>query len=384
MATDQKSRPQEDHPAKPDSPTDIRKPSWKYIAGKSAREFIDDQAPDLAAALTYYAVLSIFPALIALVSILGLVGQAEATTNRLMGIMESFVPENAITQLRPFVENLASNQGAGLGLVLGLATALWTASNYVNAFSRATNRIYEVAEGRPFWKLRPLMYLLTAVLLVLVAIVGLLLVVSGPVAEGIGEAIGLGSAALTVWSIAKWPVLLLAVIVIIALLFYFTPNVRQPKFRWISIGAVIAILVALLASVAFGLYLANFGNYEATYGALAGVIIFLLWLWIMNLALLFGAEVDAELERGRELQAGIPAEEEIRLPVRDDAAIKKKAAKEEESIARARAIRESAGRSSDADDASGPDRTGDDDDHRDAGRGDHAAEDHAATRRGRR
>lgn len=362
MATDQKSRPHEDHPAKPDSPTDIRKPSWKYIAGKSAREFVDDQAPDLAAALTYYAVLSIFPALIALVSILGLVGEAESTTNRLLDIMGSFVPADAMGQLEPIVSRLASNQGAGLGLVIGLATALWTASNYVNAFSRATNRIYEVAEGRPFWKLRPFMYVLTLVLLVLVALVGLLLVVSGPVAQAIGEAIGLGSTALTVWNIAKWPVILLAIIVVVALLYYFTPNIKQPKFRWISIGAVIAILVAIVASVAFGLYLANFGNYEATYGALAGVIIFLLWLWIMNLALLFGAEVDAELERGRQLQAGIPAEEEIKLPVRDDAAIKKKAAKEEESLAKARAIRESAGRTDgrNTDDGDNGHRTGDD------------------------
>ncbi|RPF26675.1 YihY/virulence factor BrkB family protein [Georgenia muralis] len=344
MATDQKSRPHEDHPAKPDSPSDIRKPSWKYIARKSAREFVKDQSPDLAAALTYYAVLSIFPGLIALVSILGLVGRAESTTNQLIDIMGSFVPADVGTQIEPIVENLTSNQGAGLGLVIGLLTALWTASNYVNAFSRATNRIYEVEEGRPFWKLRPIMYALTAVLLVLVAVVALLLVVSGPIAEGIGEAIGLGSAALTVWNIAKWPLLLLAVIVIVALLYYFTPNVKQPKFRWISIGAVIAIVVGLVASVAFGLYVANFGKYDATYGALAGVIIFLLWLWIMNLALLFGAEVDAELERGRQLQAGIPAEEEIQLPVRDDAAIKKKAAKEREDLERARALRESAGR----------------------------------------
>ena len=378
MATDQKSRPHEDHPDKPDSPSDSRKPSWKYIAGKSGREFIDDQAPDLAAALTYYAVLSIFPALIALVSILGLVGEAEATTNRLLDIMGSFVPADAMDQLKPIVSSLASNQGAGLGLIIGLATALWTASNYVNAFSRATNRIYEVAEGRPFWKLRPLMYLLTLVLLVLVALVGLLLVVSGPVAEAIGDAIGLGATALTVWNIAKWPVILLAVIVIIALLYYFTPNVRQPKFRWISVGALIAIVVAILASAGFGLYLARAGSgsYEATYGALAGVIIFLLWLWIMNLALLFGAEVDAELERGRQLQAGMPAEKDIQLPVRDDAAIKKKAAKEEESIARARAIRESAGRTSSADDASErPDRAEHRADER-SDRGEHAPSGH--------
>ncbi|WP_216077337.1 YihY/virulence factor BrkB family protein [Isoptericola sediminis] len=381
MASDPTSRPHEDHPAKPDSPTDLTKPSWAYVATKSGREFVQDQAPDLAAALTYYAVLSIFPALIALVSILGLVGQAESTTDRLLGIMESFVPQDALEQLRPFVESLTSNQGAGLGLVLGLAVALWTASNYVNAFSRATNRIYGVEEGRPFWKLRPLMYLLTLVLLVLVAVVALLLVVSGPVAEGIGEVVGLGSTALTVWSIAKWPMLLLAFVVIVALLYHFTPNVRQPKFRWISVGAFIAIVIAVLASVGFGLYLSWAGggeSYQATYGALAGVIIFLLLLWIMNLALLFGAEVDAELERSRQLQAGIPAEKEIRLPLRDDAAITKKAAKEEKSLARARAIRESSGRTSDPDGAPGPDPASG------HGHDDHHDDDRTASRSDRR
>ncbi|MFH5823125.1 YihY/virulence factor BrkB family protein [Georgenia sp. AZ-5] len=336
--------------AKPDSPTEIRKPSWGYVLRKTAKEFMADQCTDIAAALTYYAVLSIFPALIALVSILSLVGQAGTTTNVIVGMLEGVVPQDAMRTLEPAIAQLTTAPAPGIGLIIGLLTALWTASNYVNAFGRAMNRMYQIPEGRPVWKLRPLMYGLTALLLVLVAIAALVLVVSGPIAQAIGGAIGLGSAALAAWNIAKWPVLLLVVIVIVALLYYFTPNVKQPKFRWISLGAVIAIVVAALAVLAFGFYVSKFGSYGATYGALAGVIIFLLLLWIMNLALLFGAEFDSELERGRELQGGIAAEETLQLPPRDTRASDKKAVKAQKDVQRGRALRESRGRSAKPDD----------------------------------
>ena len=334
--------PDPDHPDKPDSPTDVHKPSWLYTLRRTVSEFLGDECTDLAAALTYYAVLSLFPALIALVSILSLVGQASITES-LIGLASDAVPEDAQKSLVPVIESLTTAPRPGIGLVIGLLTAVWTASNYVNAFSRAMNRMYEVAEGRPIWKLRPVTYALTVVMLLLVAVAGVILVVSGPVARTIGDAVGAGDAAVTVWSIAKWPVLLLLVIVAIALLYYVTPNVKQPKFRWISLGAVFAIVVGALASLGFGLYVANFSSYASTYGALAGIIIFLLWLWIMNLALLFGAEFDAELERARQLQAGIAAESELQLPPRDTRASDKKAAKKEEVVARGRALRRSSG-----------------------------------------
>ncbi|MDD9206583.1 YihY/virulence factor BrkB family protein, partial [Georgenia sp. 10Sc9-8] len=225
------------------------------------------------------------------------------------------------------------------------------ASNYVNAFSRATNGIYEVEEGRPFWKLRPAMYGLTALLLVLVAIALVILVVSGPVAQAVGDLVGLGSTAVTVWSIAKWPVLVLIVVLIIALLYYFTPNVQQPKFKWVSPGAIVAIVVAAIATVGFVFYVVNFGSYNATYGALAGVIIFLVWLWIMNVVLLFGAELDAEMERARQLQSGLPAEKEIQLPVRDDSKIEKTREKREKVIAEARTLRRTEGQTLDSDES---------------------------------
>ena len=354
--SNEENRPDEEHPAKPDTLSDIRKPSWRHIARRTLFETVDDQVTDLAAALTYYAVLSIFPALIALVSLLGLVGDAQTTVDQLLQIMERFVPADAMGQLEPVVSNLVNNRGAGLGLLIGLLGALWTASNYVNAFARAMNRIYEIDEGRPFWKLRPLLYGLTAVLLVITAAASLMLVITGPLARAIGDVIGLGSAAVTLWNVLKWPLLLILVIVAVALLYYFTPNVRQPKFRWVSVGAIIAILVALVASALFGLYVANFGNYAGTYGALAGVIIFLLWLWLLNVALLIGAEVDAELERGRQLQAGIAAEQELQLPASDDRNIKKRDDKRENLVRSARRLRHTAGQDDDVkDDAREPD-----------------------------
>jgi len=334
---------QPESPEKPDSLGSIKKPSWLYVARKTFREFSTDQCTDLAAALTYYAVLALFPAAIALLSLVSLVGQGQSTVNTLLQILDDVGASSAADTLRPTLTQLASSRGGGLALVLGLAVALWSASGYVGAFSRAMNRIYQIAEGRPIWKLRPVMLLLTLVTVVLTALVAVALVLTGPAASAVGSAIGLGSTAVTVWNIAKWPVLLLVVITIVALLYYVTPNVQQPKFRWISLGAVLAILTWIIASAAFGFYVANFSSYDKTYGSLAGVIVFLLWLWITNLALLFGAELDAELERGRELQAGLPAEEELQLPPRDTRVSDKAAEKRRKDVERGRRLRRSRG-----------------------------------------
>lgn len=336
--------PHPDDPRKPDDPGDLTTPSRKFILKNSLREFMADECTDIAAALTYYAVLSLFPGLLALVSLLGLFGQGQQTTDMMLGILRDLGAGAQVNTLAPVISQLTANQTAGFAFVIGLLGALWSASGYVNAFSRAMNRVYEIDEGRPVWKLRPMMLLVTAVLLAMAAVTGLALVVSGPVAEAIGGAIGLSELAVTAWQIAKWPVLLAIVIVMVAILYHFTPNVRQPKFRWISIGAVIAILTWILVSVAFGFYVANFGSYDKTYGSLAGAIVFLLWLWITNLALLFGAELDAETERGRELQAGIEAEETIQLPPRDTTKSEKDAAKAAKQVAEARDLRLRSGR----------------------------------------
>ena len=333
-----------DAPEKPDSPVDLTKPSWRYVVRRTLTEFMDDQCTDLAAALTYYSVLALFPALIAILSLVGLVGRGPETVSTLLDILRDLGASGVASTLEPTLNELSRNQRAGWGLVLGLAFSLWSASGYVGAFGRGMNRIYEIEEGRPFWMLRPVMLLITVVTVVLSAIVALGLALTGPAAAAVGDALGVGDTALTVWNIAKWPVLLGVVVLIVALLYYATPNVRQPRFRWVSVGAVVAIIVWVLASAGFGFYVANFSSYDKTYGSLAGVIVFLLWLWITNLALLFGAELDAEMERGRELQAGMPAEEVIQLPPRDTRKSDKAAAKERDDIARARRLRETRGR----------------------------------------
>jgi membrane protein len=342
LGRDMTSVPDPDSEHKPEAPGDLHKRSWMYVARKTLREFSEDECTDQAAGLTYYAVLAIFPAILALMSVLGLVGQAQQAVDTVLEVLGPLVAAETLETIEPVIRDLATSQGAGLTFVLGLAGALWSASGYVGAFGRAMNRVYEIDEGRPFWKLRPLMLLITLVAVTLSALVLVMLVVSGPIAESIGEAVGLGSAAVTAWQWAKWPVLLVLVMLAVALLYYATPNVKQPKFRWISVGAACAIVIWVLASVAFAFYVANFGNYNKTYGSLAGVIVALLWLWITNLALLFGAEIDSELERGRELQAGIPAEEELRLPARDTRNIKKARKKEQKDIEMGRSIREQA------------------------------------------
>jgi membrane protein len=326
---------------KPESPTDLDKRSWKYVARKTFREFSDDQCTDLAAALTYYSVLALFPAAAAMLSLVGLVGQGPKTVETLLQILSDVGASSAADTLEPTLTQLSQAPGAGLALVIGLATALWSASGYVGAFGRGMNRIYEVDEGRPIWKLRPTMLLVTLVTVVLTAVVALGLVITGPAAQAVGDAVGLGSSVVTIWNIAKWPILLAVVVLIVALLYYATPNVKPPKFRWISVGAVVAIVVWLVASAAFGFYIANFSSYNKTYGSLAGVIVFLLWLWITNLALLFGAELDAELERGRELEAGMPAEESIQLPERDTRKSDKAEEKERADVELGRRIRRS-------------------------------------------
>ena len=333
--------PHPDDDRKPDDITDLNKPTWKYILKKTLREFSKDQCTDLAAALTYYAVLALFPGLLALVSLLSIFGQGQKGTDALMNIVTDVAP-NAADTLRSTITELTQSHAGGFAFVIGLVLALWSASGYVGAFGRAMNRIYEIDEGRPFYKLRPTMLLITLVAVILAALVALGLVVSGPVARSIGSAIGLGDAAVTVFNIAKWPIMLAIVVMVVAILYYATPNVKQPTFRWISLGAGVAILVWILASLGLAFYVANFANYNKTYGSLAGVIVFLLWLWLTNLALLFGAELDSETERGRQLQAGIKAEETLQLPPRDTKASDKSAAKDEKAMAEARAIRTSA------------------------------------------
>jgi membrane protein len=302
----------------PDTPTDLPKRSWKDTLKRTFTEFKEDNLTDWAAALTYYSVLSVFPALIALLSIVGLVADPATITRVLTDTISQVGPASAVDTFKGPIESIsASDSRAGLGLILGLAGALWTASGYVGAFMRASNAIYEIEEGRPFWKLRPLQILVTLILELMLAIVVVGLIVSGPLAKAIGSAVGLGDTAITIFDYAKWPVLLVVVMVMLAVLYYSAPNAKLPGFKWISPGSVVAVLVWIVASALFAFYVSRFGSYDKTYGTLGGVVTFLVWMWIGNLAVLFGAELNAELERSRELEAGEPAEEEIQLEPRD-------------------------------------------------------------------
>ena len=311
---------------RPDGPAHPRKGSLVQTLKRTVSEFSEDNLTDWAAALTYYAVLSIFPALIALVSIVGLIGDPATVTTAMTDIVSSVGPASAAETFKGPIEGLTKSAGAaGILFVVGIAAALWTASGYVGAFMRASNLIYEVEEGRSFIKLRPLQMLVTLVLVLLLALVLLALVLTGPIASTVGSAIGLGGAAVTAWNIAKWPVLFLVVVVMITLLYYASPNAKLGGIKSIVPGAALAILLWLLASLGFAFYVANFGSYDKTYGALGGVIVFLVWLWITNVAILLGAELNAERERSTQLKDGTPdAERELQLEERSRPKAKKR------------------------------------------------------------
>ena len=301
----------------PAEPTDLRTRSWWGVLKRSVREFREDNLTDWAAALTYYGILSIFPALLVIVSILGLIGQS--ATQPLLDNLATVAPGPAQEIFTSAIQNLNQSQGAaGILFAVGLAAALWSASSYVGAFMRASNAIYEVEEGRPFWKLRPVQIAITLTMMILLVIGAVAVVVTGPLAEEVGNVIGLGSAAVTAWDIAKWPVLVLVVSFMFSVLYWAAPNVKQPGFRWLTPGGVVAVILWIIASAAFAFYVANFGSYNKTYGSLAGVIIFLVWLWISNVAVLLGAEVNSEVERARELESGVPEERTLALEPRSE------------------------------------------------------------------
>jgi membrane protein len=300
----------------PQAPTALKARSWGGVLKRTVTEFKEDNLTDWAAALTYYGILAIFPALLVLVSLLGLIG--ESATQPLIDNLGSVAPGPAQDIFTSAIQNLQGSTGAaGIFFIVGLAGALWSASGYVAAFMRASNSIYDIEEGRPVWKTLPTRVVLTLVLLVLLAISAVAVTLSGGLAKEVGGLFGLSDTAITVWNIAKWPVLLLVVSFMFALLYWAAPNVKHPKFRWITPGGVLAVIGWIVASLAFAFYVANFGSYNKTYGALAGPIVFLVWLWISNIMVLLGAELNAELERGRALEAGMPKDTEPFVEPRD-------------------------------------------------------------------
>ncbi|MEV4121926.1 YihY/virulence factor BrkB family protein [Micromonospora sp. NPDC049645] len=310
--------------AGPDSPTDLPGSGWAAALRRTITEFQDDSLTDWAAALTYYGVLSIFPGVLVLISLLGLLG--ESATQGVTDTVNQAVPDGSIRQIITDAIGTADRNGglASIAAIVGLVAAFWSASGYVGAFMRASNTIYDVPEGRPIWKTLPIRLGVTAVIGVLLLASAVIVVFTGRLAESVGDVIGVGSTAVAVWDVAKWPMLLILVSLMFAILYWASPNARHGGFRWVSPGGVLAVVIWLVISGLFAFYVSNFGSYDKTYGTLAGVIIFLVWLWLSNIAILLGAEFDAELERGRAISAGHPVDDEPYVELRDDRKLRKK------------------------------------------------------------
>ena len=301
----------------PENPTDLPRGAWPQILKRTFKQFGADQLSTWAAALTYFGVLSLFPMLLALVSLLGIIGPS--APQPLIDNLNTIAPGPAKDILTNTLKSLESAQGAStLAFIIGLAAAIWSASGYIGAFMDAANAVWDAPEGRPIWKRIPLRLAVTVVLLILLAASALAVVLTGPVARNVGDVFGLGDTFVTVWGIAKWPVLVLVGSFMISLLFWAGPNVKQPGFPWVTPGGLLSVVLWIAASLLFALYVANFASYNKTYGSLGGIIVFLVWLWLTNLIILLGAEFNAEMERSRQIAAGHPVDKEPYLPLRDE------------------------------------------------------------------
>ncbi|MEH1125874.1 YihY/virulence factor BrkB family protein [Micromonospora sp. CPCC 206061] len=299
---------------------DLRWSTWRGVLVRSAKGFMKDNCTDWAAALTYYGVLALFPSLIVIVALVGLVSKGEQTVTTITDLAKDVGAGSVVANdnVVSIIKSVTDQDSASVLLSFGLIGALWSASGFIGAFTRASNAIYGVAEGRPIYKLRPLQLLVTATALVLLAVVAVILIVSGPVTDAIGDALKLGNAPKTLWTIVKWPVLILVMLLLLALMFWIAPNVQPPRFRWLTVGGFATLIAWGLVSFGFGLYVANFGSYDATYGSLGAVIAFLIWLYLSNCALMLGVEINAELQRGRQIQAGTHDPDDPVLPPRTE------------------------------------------------------------------
>jgi membrane protein len=307
--------------AGPDSPTELKGKGLFAALKRTFKQYSQDNLSDWSAALTYYGVLSIFPGLLVIVSLLGMLSSNGQKT--VQDAVHQLAPNPQLQSLVNTVLTQVKDPGkAGIAAIIGIIVAFWSASGYTAAFMRASNAVYDVPEGRPIWKTLPIRVGVTAVVGVMMVVSAAIVIFTGDLAKIVGDKIGLGGAAVTTWNIAKWPVLLILVSLMFAILYWASPNAKTGGFRWVTPGGLFAVLLWILASVAFALYLANFANYNKTYGAVGGVIAFLVWMWISNIAILLGAELDAELERGRAIAAGHDPTDEPFLELRDDRKIK--------------------------------------------------------------
>ncbi len=289
---------------------------WIVIFKRSLKQLKRDGITDRAATLTYFGVLAIFPAVLVLVSILGLIGPD--TAQRFLTSVQSVAPGGVTDFLSAVIGQVQGKAGAAsAAAIVGILVALWSASGYIAAFMRSANAVYHVPEGRPVWKTIPVRLGTTVSVVVLLVLCVVIVGVTGPIADKIGQLIGVGGALQWLWAIAKWPVLIILVALLFSLLYGVTPNVKYGRFRLLTAGGVVAVVIWLVASGLFGVYVSFSGSYNKTYGSLATVIVFLVWLWISNIAILIGLEFDSEVARERMIRAGAPSDLEPWVRVRD-------------------------------------------------------------------
>lgn len=325
--------------SEPETPAEIDGSSWRLAVRRALRAFGVDECPDVAASLTFYAVLALIPATMVSFSVISLLGRGEETARVVGDVVGALMPDVSAEAVRDGIAVIADARLSGILLVFALALTLWAVARYVAALGRGMNRIYGVAEGRPVWRLKSGQLLIALVVIVCSALILAILTFTDAVAEAVGQSLGLEDATLLVWRIVRWPLLAAIVVFVLAFLYYFSPNVKPARFRWMSLGAAAALAVLLIASLGFWLYVANFADYDRLYGAFAGVIVFALWLWIANMAILVGAEFDAEVQRVRQLLAGVPAETQVQVPLRDARRIAQSVRSDREEEAKARRIR---------------------------------------------
>jgi membrane protein len=297
------------------APTKLSRSSWFSVLKRSLAGFKRDNISDWAAALTYRGVLALAPGVLVIVAVLGLLGKQ--TANTLLQNVGQLAPGGVRSVLQQIITSVQGRSSAGLAAIIGIAVGLYSASGYIAAFMRASNAIYEVGEGRPIWKTVPVRLAVTLAIVILIVVSAAIVVFTGPIADQLGKALGVGHTAVVVWDIAKWPVLIVLVSLMLSILYYACPNVKQPGFRWVSPGGLLAVVIWIVASAAFAFYVANFGSYNKTYGTLASVIIFLVWLWLTNVAILLGAEFNAEMQHVRAIESGEVTDDEPFAEPRD-------------------------------------------------------------------
>ncbi|MCU1415424.1 MAG: ribonuclease [Microbacteriaceae bacterium] len=326
------------------TPRRLTSSGWRFVLRLTVRGAVRNQLFDQAAALTYYAVLSLAPSLVALISIAAIFGEGRKSADALLETVNDVAPDSAIALLKGPLESFAASPSVGIALAASVIIAIWATSSYVACFGRSLNRIYGVEEGRSIWRVRSLDVLIAVVVMLLALVTVAALVLSDPVAANLGAALGIGSTPQIVWSIIKWPVLIIAVTLIVAILYYGSPNAKFPHFRWMSAGALVSVIGVLCVSLLFALYVRNFAHFDRTYSSFAGIVVVLIWIWIVNLVLLFGANFDAQYERARELEEGLPAERDVQLEPRDVKLIDRNAERRRQELAEARRIRAAARR----------------------------------------